>query len=56
MEKSIEFNPYEADYYYNLAVIYEFLGDNKEAEGILVKALELEPNNEKVRNKLDNLK
>jgi len=45
-----------ADAYYNLAVIYEFLKDTKKAENLLVKALEIEPNNNKVRNKLTNLK
>lgn len=56
MEKSIEINPYNVDFYYNLAIIYEFLGDNKKVDELFVKALELEPDNENIRNKLNNLK
>ncbi|MFH0868517.1 MAG: tetratricopeptide repeat protein, partial [Candidatus Woesearchaeota archaeon] len=45
-----------ADAYYNSALIYEFLKDNKKAENLLVKALEIEPDNKNARDKLDFLK
>jgi len=53
---AIEINPYKADYYYNLVVIYEFLKNDKRAEELLLKAWELEPDNEKIKNKLVKLK
>ena len=56
INKAIKFNPYEADYYYNLAVIYEFFGEKEKVENLLLKALEIEPNNNKIKNQFTNLK
>jgi len=55
MEKSIDINPYESDYYYNLAIIYEFLGQSDKAKFLFKTALALNPDNSLVLEKLNKL-
>ena len=56
MEQSIEINPYQIDYYYNLAVIYEFLENDEKAKELLLEALDIEPESVKIKKKLFGLK
>ena len=54
--KAISINKYNADYHYNLAIIYEFLGEKELALNEMDKASELEPDNPKIIDKLDEFK
>src|SRR3989344_2536025 len=56
MKESIRLNPYESDYYYNLALIYGFNGDKDKARELLMKGLEIEPENQKIKDKLESLR
>ena len=49
ISKAIEINPSEASYYQNLAVIYEFLGEEEKAEELLEKASGLKSFRERAR-------
>lgn len=56
MEESIRLNPYESDYYYNLALIHDFNGNKGKAKELLTKGLEIEPENQKIKDKLESLR
>ena len=48
-EKAIEISPYHADYYVNLAIIYNNAGVKSKAERYLKEALKLDPDNKRAR-------